>query len=349
MSAALARDGHEVQLFARCEGANTAETVQTPQGYTLVNVSAGPRKPIAESKALTFMGPFARYLDAAWAADPPDIAHAHDWVTGIATQLATRDLGLPSVQTLAGVPAAPEEHAHLEATVAKAADWVTATCTDDVIALTRMGRPRARISVVPCGVDTDLFTPDGAADSKDAEHRIVCVADSLHGNEIDSVVRCVPMVPKAELLIVGTAEPGLLDTAASLGVARRVHLCGAVTRQDLPSLLRSADVVVTNDPSGVGALEAMACGVPVVAQAFAALDDIIVDNVTGRLVPAHDPRRLAVSINVLLRDSFLRRSFGAAGRDRAHARYSWDRIAGDMVRIYDRLAQTHDSRMSTSA
>ena len=83
----------------------------------------------------------------------------------------------------------------------------------------------------------------------------------------------------------------------------------------------------------------MACGVPVVASAVGGMLDTVVDNVTGCLVPPKAPGRLAEAINVLLRDSFLRQSFGAAGRDRAQARYSWDRIAVDLLRIYDDLAR----------
>jgi D-inositol-3-phosphate glycosyltransferase len=105
----------------------------------------------------------------------------------------------------------------------------------------------------------------------------------------------------------------------------------------LPALLRSADVVActpADGSSGVVALKAMACGVPVVASAVGALVDIVVDDVTGHLVTHQDPRQLANCLNSLLRDSFLRRSLGSAGRDRTVARYSWDRIAADTVRLY---------------
>ena len=93
----------------------------------------------------------------------------------------------------------------------------------------------------------------------------------------------------------------------------------------------------------------MACGVPVVASAVGALNDIVVDDVTGRLVAQIDPAGFAEAINMLLRDSFLRRSFGAAGRDRASARYSWDRVAEDMLRVYERFAPPRDPRLTTPA
>lgn len=65
--------------------------------------------------------------------------------------------------------------------------------------------------------------------------------------------------------------------------------------------------------------------------------DIVVHDVTGRMVAPRRPRECAEAVSAILRDSFLRRSLGLAGRDRACARYSWDRIAEDTERIYDRL------------
>lgn len=81
----------------------------------------------------------------------------------------------------------------------------------------------------------------------------------------------------------------------------------------------------------------MACGVPVVAAAVGGMLDTVVHDVTGRLVTPKRPVEVAESINTLLHDEFLRQSLGAAGRDRARARYSWDRVAADTLRIYDRL------------
>jgi D-inositol-3-phosphate glycosyltransferase len=77
-----------------------------------------------------------------------------------------------------------------------------------------------------------------------------------------------------------------------------------------------------------------------VASEVGALRDLIVNDVTEYLVPRRNPRELANAINVLLRDAFLRQSFGAAGRDRAAVRYSWNRIADDLQRVYRHLAST---------
>lgn len=361
LSAALARRGHQVTVYTRRDDPNLPSRVDTPHGYTVEHVPAGPPEHIPKDELLTYMGPFAQYLDAVWAADRPDVAHAHFWMSGIATQLAARHLNLPAVQTFHALgvvkrrhqgaqDTSPPDRLHLEATVARTATWVAATCTDEVFELMRMGRSRNRISVVPCGVDLDLFTPDGPVARRGPRHRIVSVGRFVPRKGFDTVVRALPHMPDTELVIVGGPDESalasdpeacrLLGLAEELGVADRMQLWGSVAREDMPAVLRSADVVACTpwyEPFGIVPLEAMACGVPVVASAVGGMLDTVVHDVTGRLVKPKCPDEVAKAINKLMRDDFLRQSMGAAGRDRARARYSWDRIAADSQRIYDKL------------
>jgi D-inositol-3-phosphate glycosyltransferase len=361
LSAALTRRGHEVTAYTRRDDPDLPECFETPQGYTMVYVPAGPPGQLPKGELLQYMGPFAQYLDAQWTADRPDVAHAHFWTSGIATQLAAKHLNLPAVQTFhtLGVvqrrhqgaqDPSPQKRMQLEATLARSASWVAATCTDQVFELMRMGRSRARMSVVPCGVDLDLFTPEGPKAPRGQYHRIVTVGKFAPRKGFDVVVGALPALPKTELVIVGGSDElqmnsdaearRLRDLADELGVADRVRLYGSVAREEMPAILRSADVVACTpsyESFGIVALEAMACGVPVVASAVGGMLDTVVHDVTGRLLEPKQPADVADAINHLLRDEFLRQSLGAAGRDRARARYSWDRIAADTLRIYDRL------------
>ncbi|MFC3774254.1 glycosyltransferase [Mycolicibacterium holsaticum] len=361
LSAALARRGHRVTVYTRRDDRGVPERVETAQGYTVVHVPVGPAEPIPKDELLPYMGPFARFLDAEWAAHRPDVTHAHFWMSGIATQLAARHLNLPAVQTFHALgvvkrryqgagDTSPSDRLRLEATVARTATWVAATCTDEVFELMRMGRSRNRISVVPCGVDLDLFSPEGPKAARNRYRRIVSVGRFVPRKGFDVMVRALPYIRDTELVIVGGPDATRLDSdpearrlralAAELGVADRVRLYGSVARQDMPEILRSADVVACTpwyEPFGIVPLEAMACGVPVVASAVGGMLDTVVHEVTGRLVQPKRPDKVADAINQLLRDDFLRQSLGAAGRDRATARYAWDRIAADTQRIYDRL------------
>ncbi len=361
LSAAIARRGHDVTVYTRRDDPHSPERVATTQGYTVAHVPAGPPRQLPEDELLHYMGDFAQYLDAQWAVERPDVAHAHFWMSGVATQLAARGRQVPTVQTFHALGAdthrlpsdqdtSPDARLKLEKLVAKHATWIAATCTDELFELMRLRRSRARISVVPCGVDHTMFSTEGPVAQRGEAPRIVAVGRLLPHKGFDTMIEALPAVPSAEYVVVGGPDAAQLDAdpevrrlralAAELGVHDRVRFTGAVARDDLPALLRSADVVTCTpwyEPRGLVPLEAMACGVAVVASAVGGMLDIVVHDVTGQLVPPRQPRALAEAVSRVLRDSFLRRSLGLAGRDRACARYSWDRAATDAVRIYDRL------------
>jgi glycosyltransferase involved in cell wall biosynthesis len=108
-------------------------------------------------------------------------------------------------------------------------------------------------------------------------------------------------------------------------------------------VLRSADVAVcapTADTYGSAALEAMACGVPVVATAVGALNDIVLPDVTGLLVQPRDGRRLALALRALLVDETRREQFGIAARDRVLGRYSRSRLTKEGLAVYERVGRS---------
>jgi D-inositol-3-phosphate glycosyltransferase len=126
--------------------------------------------------------------------------------------------------------------------------------------------------------------------------------------------------------------------AKQLGVADRVRLAGQVPRKRMPDLLRSADVVACvpwYEPFGIVPLEAMACGVPVVATAVGGLTDTVVDGVTGVLVPPRRAAALTSALKALLADPIKRTFMGSAGRDRVESRYPWSMIAAQSARVYE--------------
>jgi D-inositol-3-phosphate glycosyltransferase len=123
-------------------------------------------------------------------------------------------------------------------------------------------------------------------------------------------------------------------------VGERLRFVGALSREWMPQLLRSADIVVCvpwYEPFGIVPLEAMACARPVVASAVGGLTDTVVDGVTGVHVPPRRPRELAAALRALLGSPVLIRAYGLAGRDRALARYGWDRIAAATADVYDQV------------
>lgn len=348
LSAALARHRHRVTVYTRRDDAELPDAVETAQGYRVVHVPAGRPQHLPDDELLNAMGPFAQYLAETWTVGGPDVVHSHFWMSGIAAGLAAHLRHLPTVLSFHGLGTDPVR-IRLESKLAKAATSVSAGCSDEAFELIRMGRPRSGISLIPCGVDADVFTPDGPQAARGRKHRVLGLGKVLPRNGFDAIVRAMPFIPDAEFLVIGEPDSGDLHSdgevcrlrglAEQLGVADRLRLHGPATLADLPALLRSADVITctpSHGSSGIVAVEAMACGVPVVASSVGPLADTVVHDVTGYLVDHREPRRVAISINALLRDSFLRRSLGAAGRDRVIARYTWDRVAADTVRMYDK-------------
>lgn len=364
LAAGMSRRGHDVTVYTRREEAAAPITVRTEQGYRVTRVPAGPPETLPKDELLPFMEEFGEFLRQDWQREAPEVAHAHFWMSGLATLTAAPALGIPVLQTFhalgvvkrryqGAADTSPPARPGLEQSIADRADRVIATCTDEVFELARMGVPRTRTSVIPCGVDLDRFTPDGPRATRSRRHRIVSVGRLVPRKGFDIAITAVARLRDTELVLVGGPDDGRLAEdpeaqrlsalAAELGVADRVHLLGQVPRTEMAPLLRSAEVVVCTpwyEPFGITPLEAMACGVPVVAAAVGGLTDTVVDGVTGRLVTPRAPGELADAIEGLLNAPQTRAEFGRAGRERVRARYSWERITAETLRAYRRVAAT---------
>ena len=361
LARALARAGHDVTVHTRRDSAELPARVRIADGVLVEHLDAGPAAPVPRDELLPFVGQLGSELAARFTADPPDLVHAHFWMSGLAALSATRDLEVPVVQTFHALgvtkrrfqgrqDTSPPVRVRMERALARDVDRIVATCTDEVGELIRLGAARNRITVVPSGVDVDQFSPDGPVAERGDRPRVLCIGRLVPRKGFDTVIRALVGVPEAELIIAGgpaadelAGDPEaarLTRLAERFGVADRVRLVGAVARPDVPALLRSADLVVCTpwyEPFGIVPLEAMACGVPVVASAVGGFLDTVVDGATGTLVPPRRPDRLAAAMRRLLAEPFWREAYGTAGVDRARSRYSWDRIAAATVGIYEDL------------
>ena len=229
------------------------------------------------------MGPFARSSTPS-GAPIGRITHAHFWMSGIATELAARHLNLLSgadvsrarrgqAPSLRRAGHHPHERLEMESTVARNATWVAATCTDEVFELMRMGRSRSRISVVPCGVDLDRFTPDGPEARRGAQHRIVSVGQFVprKGFRPRHPRAAVSRTPNSSSLVV-RIDPNWTPIrrrrrAARVGCRTRRRRPGAVLRFGRPgghagntAFRRRGGCTPWYEPFGIVPLEAMACG-----------------------------------------------------------------------------------------
>jgi glycosyltransferase involved in cell wall biosynthesis/phosphoheptose isomerase len=362
LSAALARRGLEVVVHTRRDDPRLPERVEATPGVTVHHVDAGPAQPVPKDELLPHMDAFARRLRAAWRAERPDVVHAHFWMSGRAALSAAPGLGIPLVQTFHALgvvkrryqgdkDTSPPQRLAVERRIVRRADHLVATCTDEAFELIRLGADRERLAVVPCGVDLQRFRPDGpAAERSPGLRRLLCVGRLVERKGVGNAITALAHVPGAELVIAGGPEADRLDAdpearrlralAADRGVADRVALLGRVSRDDLPALMRSADAVLCvpwYEPFGIVPLEAMACGVPVVASAVGGMIDTVVDGVTGMHVPPRDPERLAAVVARLLADDDRRARLGAAGVRRARRLFDWERVAAATHDVYREL------------
>jgi glycosyltransferase involved in cell wall biosynthesis len=348
----LARRGHEVVVHTRRDDPALPPRVPFAPGVTVHHIDAGPPRELPKDELLPHMERFGELLAEEWERARPAVVHAHFWMSAVATLAAARPLGIPVAQTFhalgvvkrrhqGAADTSPPERLGIELDVARTADWIVATCTDEVFELVRMGADRRRVSVVPCGVDLDVFTPDGPAPAHPvAPPRVLALGRLVRRKGVDNAIEALAAVPGAELVVAGGPAAAELESDAECrrlrrlarrhGVEDRVTFTGRVAREAVPALIRSADAVACvpwYEPFGIVPLEAMACGVPVVASAVGGMIDTVVDGVTGAHVPPRDPDALATALRRLLDRPLLRSRLGAAGVERARDRYGWDGVA----------------------
>jgi glycosyltransferase involved in cell wall biosynthesis len=349
---ALADRGHRVTLYVRRDSPDLPDRVSLRDGVEVRHVPAGPPEPMSKEDVLPHMGDFGRRLARVWQVRPPDLVHTHFWVSGLASLRAVRELGLPLLHTYHALGTAKRRHQRptdggpskriaQETQVGLGCDRIIATCRAEVAELRRMGIPARKVSIVPRGVDTELFTPRGPVAERGAHRHQLLQLGSLVPHEGTAVaVAALALLPGTELVLVGGPPRDRLDDdpevrrlrriAQEAGVADRLRFTGGMPAQAVPPLLRAADVVVCpeeHEPFGIVPLEAMACGKPVVASAVGGHLDTVVDPGTGRLVPPGDPEALARSLGELLSDPGVRAACGEAGRRRVLRRFGWGRVA----------------------
>ncbi|MDX3663129.1 glycosyltransferase [Streptomyces sp. ID05-26A] len=349
LSEALHRLGHDVTVYTRRSDWRPPDVVRISPGFRVVHVPAGPEEPLSRNDVVPHLGTFARFLGSQWGADPPDVVHAHHWTSGLAAVLGTRNTAVPTVQSFHELEGG--EHTGVERLVGREATCVVAASGHETKALIDIGMRRSAIVTVPWGVDVEEFAATGAAAPRTDVPRIVSVVGLAPHDGVDDLLVALTKSHWGELVIAGgpprselPEDPEyqrLRDMATCCGVLDRVTFLGHVPYSKMPALFRSADVVACaqhHAPFGSASVEAMACGVPVVATDVGSLSDTVVHGVTGLLVPPRQPSSLARALRSLMGNGLRQQEFSFAGQDRARTRYAWDRVALETALAYQRVS-----------
>jgi glycosyltransferase involved in cell wall biosynthesis len=364
----FADQGHQVTIYAQKQQSDAPARAELHDGVRVEHIDAGPVPTTPapgehnDTGLLDRVPAFSGPLRSCWERERPDIVHALRWTSGLAALAAARDQRIPVVQEFSSlgvterrdrVQAAGADAARirLEPAIGRSAAAVVATHSAEVSDLASLGVHRSSIRVIPWGVDTDMFTPEGPIAKRNGRARLLTTADLTEREALETLLRALTRVPGAELMVVGgpdraelrrsSAYVDLARFAGTLGISDRVTFTGKVARGAMPALLRSADLVVSTcqyEPSGMTSLQAMACGTPVIAPPVDGHADAVVDGTTGILIPPGRPALLAQRIRQLLAHPMLLEAYGVAAADRARSRYSWDRIAAETLAVYDKAA-----------
>jgi len=359
---ALAAKGHDVVIYVRKESADQPDRQALAPRLSAEYLTAGPLAPVPADQLAQYAKDIASQLSARWAKNTPAVVHAFHWTNGLAALSAAREHPVPVVVSFGSLGAAERRHRipgssdsvrlRLEPGIARAATAVLACTTEEVDELARLGTPNAKVRLVPCGVDTKKFKPTGRIAKRNHRPQLIAIGSLAEYRGLDKIMRCLVDLPTVQLTIVGGPAAEDLDSdhgyrilgklAAHLGIADRVKLAGHVSDDELPKLLRSADLLVSTaryEPLGIAAIRAMACGVPVIATSVGSYPDAVIDGTSGMLIPPSRPEMLGGRLHDLLSTPMRLAAFGIAACDRATSRYSWDRIAGETLAAYERAIE----------
>jgi D-inositol-3-phosphate glycosyltransferase len=360
LASALARAGIDCHVYTRAWRSGLPPVVAVEPGFRVHHVVAGPVAPVAKEGMPELVGSFANGVLARMVgAGRPDLIHANYWLSGVAGHALKHELGLPLVctfHTLARVKAEAALHESeargiAEGEVIGCSDAILASSEDERAQLTRLyGARPERVEVVPPGVDHEHFGPGDRAAARAAlglgdGPLLLFVGRIQPLKGVDVAIQAASRLGRpATLVVVGgpsgpdgdheLARLGCL--VASLGAGASVRFVAPRPHLELATWYRAADVCLVPSRSesfGLVALEAAACGTPVVAAAVGGLQTLVDHGTTGFLVEGRDAGGFAACAARLLADPALAARMGDAAARRAR-RYSWSITAARLRRLY---------------
>jgi D-inositol-3-phosphate glycosyltransferase len=365
LATALARAGVECDVYTRAEHRTQPAVVQVEPGFRVLHIDAGPRAAVPKHDLPELVDPFVdasmhRMLER----EPVDVLHGNYWLSGAVAHRLKHELDLPLVATFhtlarvkaeAGVDDDAEHRTRVEHEVIACADLMLASTEGERSQLASLYEAEPdRIEVVPPGVDHTVFFP---GDRDSARHRLgidsprvllfVGRIQALKGTDL--AIRALAALddPKTVLIVVGgpsgrdgSAEQTRVHALADeLGVSGQIHWVSPRRHERLADYYRAANVCIVPSRSesfGLVALEAAACGTPVVAAAVGGLRSLVAHEHSGFLIDGRDPVDFAAPVERLLADEILAGEIGANAVARS-ARYSWSMTAGRLRRLYGDL------------
>lgn len=360
----LTQAGVACDVFVRKWSNELEAIVEIEPGFRVIHVPAGPVDMDKEDLP-KIVDDFAGWMRDWLHDNPVDVLHANYWLSGVVGHKLKHPLELPLVttfHTLARVKAEmgdeePGARVEAEAYVVACSDVLVANAEEERRQLIELyGADPDRIEIVAPGVDRALFSPGSSKGAREAIAYeggplvlFVGRIQPLKGVHIAVEALAKLTDQTATLMIVGGASGRegeaevvrVMELIEELGLGERVLFVEPQPHYALSTYYRAADVLVMPSRSesfGLVALEAAACGIPVVAAAVGGLRTLVKDGITGYLIDERDPSHYADAIDRILLDDRLASGLGAAAAVQA-SRYPWSGLAARLRRIYVALVE----------
>jgi len=370
----MAAMGVAVDIFTRRTNADVADTVEVAPGVRVIQLNVGPVDGVTKEQLPGFIPELSTAFKKALSEDKYDVIHSHYWISGKVAMPVAKELHIPLVHTMhtmarvknlnlaEGEVPEPMIRVQGETQVVAAADWLVANTDAEAASLVSLYEACPdNVSVVSPGVNLKVFTPGaGRAASRkglglDPDAHIITFVGRIQPHKgpevlIRSIAELVSHSPhlRTKLItnIIGGASGAnqseverLKELTTWLGIDDVVSFAPPVPREDLPQWYRAADLVCVpsySESFGLVALEAQACGTPVVATAVGGLRTAVADGISGVLVDGHDPRAWSSVLARLIQEP-QRRVLLSMGAIEHASHFGWDVTSRGTLDIYDRV------------
>lgn len=360
LSSALAQAGVETVVYTRTWRDGLPREVRVEPGLTVVHVDAGPTDLPKEALGDVVDQFTDGVLDHIDRTGGVDVVHGNYWLSGLAGHAIKHALDRPLVMTFhtfarvkaEGGDREPDNRVRAESEIMGCTDAICVSCTEEELQVRRLyGDPPGRVEIVAPGVEHAFFAPGDRGGARRAlglgdEPVLLFVGRIQPLKGLDVAIRSLAALRRqdAVLVAVGGASgaEGEREVAHiralvdELGLHGRVRFVPPQPHHILSTYYRAADVVLVPSRSesfGLVALEAAACGTPVVAAGVGGLLTLVDHGHTGFLVPGRDPEVFASYTDALLANERLSLEMAAAAVERSK-RYTWSTAAARLRRLY---------------
>ncbi len=382
----MAAMGVEVDIFTRRNHADLPDVVHLADGVNVRHIDGGPIDGLVKEELPKYVGKLSGEFTRALAGKSVyDVIHSHYWISGMVAIPASQKLGIPLVHTMHtmakvknlnladGESAEPTSRSDGETEVVKFSNALIANTDSEAASLVSLyGACPDLVHVVTPGVDLYSFTPGAGKISARKTLEIPLDASVVtfvgriqphKGPEllIQAIAQMLSHSPhlRAKLVVFiiggdsgssGEEVARLKELVKWLNLSEVIRFLPPIPRMDLPNWYRAADLVCVpsySESFGLVALEAQACGTPVVATAVGGLRTAVADGISGVLVDGHDPRAWSSVLARLLAEP-ARRVLLSVGALEHSSHFGWDATARGTLDIYDRVLSLAQHQRSSA-